>query len=84
MARGSAVIPYHGKRGTVWRIKYADADGRQVMETLGLERDGWTRTKAQRALGAREAEVARGMRKPPTDGTLAIPGALRSLRRSKG
>jgi Phage integrase, N-terminal SAM-like domain len=65
MARGSAVIPYHGKRGTVWRIKYADADGRQVMETLGLERDGWTRTKAQRALGAREAEVARGMRKPP-------------------
>ena len=35
------------------------------METLGLERDGWTRTKSQRALGAREADVARGMRKPP-------------------
>ena len=41
MARGSAVIPYHGKRGTVWRIKYADADGKQVMETVGSERDGW-------------------------------------------
>ena len=35
MPRGSAVIPYHGKRGTVWRIKYADAEGKQVMETLG-------------------------------------------------
>lgn len=84
MPRGSAVIPYCGKRGTVWRIKYTDARARQIMETLGLERDGWTRTKAQRALGAREAEVARGMRKPPTDSTLAIPGALRPLHRSKG
>ena len=27
MPRGAAVIPYDGKRGRVWRIKYADADG---------------------------------------------------------
>ena len=46
MPRGSAVIPYHGARGTTWRIKYADADGRQVMETVGAERDGWTKAKA--------------------------------------
>ena len=30
MPRGAAVIPYNGKRGTVWRIKYADAEGRQA------------------------------------------------------
>ena len=64
MARGSAVIPYHGKRGTAWRIKYADADGKQVMETVGAERDGRTKAKAERALGVKLAEVERGMRKP--------------------
>lgn len=63
MARGSAVIRYDGKRGTVWRIKYADADGRQVMETVGSERDGWTQKKAERALGAKLAAAERGMRK---------------------
>lgn len=36
--RGSAVIRYDGKRGTVWRIKYVDTDGRQVME-IGPERE---------------------------------------------
>ena len=60
MPRGSAVIPYHGKRGTVLRIKYADADGRQVMETLGHERDGWTQTKAERALGAQRSRGRTG------------------------
>lgn len=64
MPRGAAVIPYHGKRGTTWRIKYADADGQQIMETLGREADGWNRRKAERALGAKLAEVERGMRKP--------------------
>jgi hypothetical protein len=40
MPRESAIIGYDGARGTVWRIKYADADGRRVMETLGRESDG--------------------------------------------
>jgi hypothetical protein len=62
MARGSAVIPYDGKRGRVWRIKFVDANGRQVMETLGPEREGWTQRKAERALGARLDAVQRGMR----------------------
>jgi hypothetical protein len=35
MASGSCVIEYAGKRGVVYRIKFTDADGRQVMETLG-------------------------------------------------
>ncbi len=38
-----AVIEYNGKRGKVFRIKYRDASGRQVMETVGREADGVTR-----------------------------------------
>ena len=65
MPRGSAVIPYHGKRGTVWRIKYADADGRQVMETLGPEREGWNEKQANEELQNRLADVRRiELRKP--------------------
>lgn len=63
MPRGSAVIRYDGARGVVWRVKYADADGRQVQETLGPEPE-WDRRKAERALGARLADVDKGMRKP--------------------
>ena len=56
MPSGAAVIRYEGPRGVSWRIKYQDADGRQVKETLGREavRD---RRKAERALGARLADV---------------------------
>ena len=43
MPSGAAVIRYDGKRGVSWRIKFTDADGRQVMETVGRERDGFTR-----------------------------------------
>ena len=61
---GAYVIRYEGARGAVWRIKYADAEGRQVMETIGREADGWTRRKAERALGAKLDAVTRGHRKP--------------------
>jgi len=61
---GAAVIRYDGVRGVVWRIKYRDSDGRQVKQTLGREADGWTRQKAERALGAKLDAVERGMRKP--------------------
>jgi hypothetical protein len=40
MPSGAAVVEYRGKRGRVWRIKYRDASGRQVMETVGRESDG--------------------------------------------
>jgi hypothetical protein len=59
MASGACTIRYEGKRGVVWRVKYADANGRQVMETLGRERDGWTERKAERELGVRLAAVDR-------------------------
>jgi integrase len=58
MASGS-VIPYHGKRGTVWRIKYRDANGKQVMETAGAEREGMTEKKARELLQERLVDVRR-------------------------
>jgi integrase len=65
MPRGAAVIPYDGKRGRVWRIKYADATGRQCMETVGAERDGITRKVAEAELRERLVKVeGRGWRKP--------------------
>ncbi|HYH61251.1 MAG TPA: hypothetical protein VD766_05245 [Solirubrobacterales bacterium] len=64
MPSGACVLRYEGARGVVWRVKYRDADGRQVKETLGREADGWTRQKAERALGAKLDAVERGMRKP--------------------
>ena len=59
MPRGAAVIRYEGPRGVVWRIKFRDAERRQVQETLGPESRGWTEKKAQRELGKRLADVAR-------------------------
>ncbi len=63
MPRGAAVIRYEGKRGVVWRIKYLDAGGRHVMETLGRE-PAWGRVKAERELGKRLGSVEEGFRKP--------------------
>jgi site-specific recombinase XerD len=57
MKAQAAVIRYDGKRGTVWRIKFADADGRQVQETLGRSADGWTERKARAELRARLVAV---------------------------
>jgi integrase len=63
MPSGACVLRYEGTRGVVWRVKYRDAAGSQVMETLGREPE-WNRRKAERALGAKLAEVEKGMRKP--------------------
>jgi integrase len=64
MPSGS-VIEYRGKRGVVFRVKYADADGKQVMETVGAERDGWNRKKAEAELRERLVKVERrGWRRP--------------------
>jgi integrase len=60
---GAGVIRHQGKRAAVWRIKYRDATGRAVMETLGREPQ-WTRRKAERELGKRLAAVEDGWRKP--------------------
>jgi integrase len=60
-----SVIQYRGKRGVVFRIKYVDASGRQVMETLGPINEGWTERKAQAELRERLVRVEKkGWRKP--------------------
>ena len=59
MPSGACVIRYEGARGVSWRIKYADADGRQVMETVGAERDGVTRKQAEAELRERLVRVER-------------------------
>lgn len=64
MPSGACVIRYEGPRGVTWKIKYLDAEGRQVKETIGREAEGWTRQKAERALGAKLEAVTRGHRKP--------------------
>ena len=63
--RNSGVIKYEGKRGVVWRVKYLDAEGRQIQETLGRESDGWTKKKAQAELRERIVRVEqKGWKKP--------------------
>ena len=32
MPSGACVIRYDGKRGTTWRVKFVDADGRQFVD----------------------------------------------------
>lgn len=58
MARGAAVIRRPGRRGVTWAIKFRDAEGRQVWETLGREPD-WNEARAQRELGKRLQAVDR-------------------------
>jgi integrase len=55
---------YEGKRGVVWRIRYRDATGRRILETLGRE-PTWDRRRAERELRRRMVDVERdGFRKP--------------------
>src|SRR6266542_6263641 len=63
MASG-CTLKYVEKRRTTWRIKFTDADGRQVRELLGPAPE-WTKRKAEAALRARLTDVERdGYRKP--------------------
>jgi len=55
---------YEGLRGVVWRIRYRDATGRRVLETLGRE-PKWSRGRAEKELRRRLVDVERdGYRKP--------------------
>src|SRR2546425_289294 len=55
---------YEGRRGIVWRIRYRDAAGRRVLETLGREPE-WDRKRAEAELRRRLVDVERdGYRKP--------------------
>jgi integrase len=61
------VIEYAGKRGTTFRLRFHDARGQRVIETLPR---GTTRKEAERALAARIADVDRvGYTKPSASAT---------------
>src|SRR5438477_8494061 len=65
MARRNSggVIPYAGKRGVTWSIRYRDADGRRVSETLGSELEGWDKKRAAEALEERRVQVRKDGRR---------------------
>jgi integrase len=69
---GAAVIKYDGKRGVTWKVKYRDADGRQVKETVGSAADGWTKRKAEAALRVRLVAVERDGYRKPSPETFAV------------
>jgi integrase len=71
MPRGSGVVKYNGKRGVVWRIKYRDASGHQVMETVGAERDGFSKSDAESELRERLVKVERQDYRRPKPITLS-------------
>jgi integrase len=65
------VIRYDGARGVVWRVKYADADGRQVMETVGRAKDGITEKHTEAELRERLVRVERKQYRKPEPVTFA-------------
>jgi integrase len=61
---------YEGTRGVVWRIRYRDATGRRILETLGKE-PGWNRARAEKELRRRLVDVERDGYRKPEELTLA-------------
>ncbi|HUP22978.1 MAG TPA: tyrosine-type recombinase/integrase [Thermoanaerobaculia bacterium] len=49
---------YEGTHGVVWRIRYRDASGRRVLETLGKE-PAWSRKRAEQELRRRLVDIER-------------------------
>jgi integrase len=63
-AKWGRVWRYEGPRGVSWRIRYRDASGRRVLETLGKE-PTWNRKRAEAELRKRLVDVERdGYRMP--------------------
>jgi integrase len=67
---GAAVVRREGKRAASWAVKYRDAAGRQVWETLGREPE-WSEARAQRELGKRLDAVERDRWRKPERTTFA-------------
>jgi integrase len=61
---------YEGTRGVVWRIRYRDASGRRMLETLGKE-PAWDRKRAEQELRRRLVDIEREGYVAPEKLTLA-------------
>jgi integrase len=68
-ASGSVVEP---KNGRAWAIRFR-AYGQRRYVALGTRDEGWTRKKAERALGHVLADVERGIWKPETPPSVQAP-----------
>ena len=62
-SRNDGLVRRVGKRGVTWSIRYHDADGKRVFETLGREPE-WNKTKAAAERRRRMVAVEDGYRKP--------------------
>jgi integrase len=72
MPSGSGVIEYRCKDGdTTYRVKFRDADGSQVQETLGRKSQGWSKRKAEVELRDRLNKVEKRSWRKPEKITLA-------------
>jgi integrase len=72
--RRGTVVRVDGTRGASFALRYADASGKRVYETLGRDEEGWTPRKAADALAERLVDVRRdGLEKvkPKTFGSFA-------------
>lgn len=65
-----ALWRYPGPRGVIWRIRYRDASGRRVLETLGPE-PAWNKRRAAAELRRRQVDVERAGYQRPTEIRLA-------------
>jgi integrase len=70
--RSGSVIRYRGKRGVTWSIRYRDADGRRISETLGREAEGWTERRAEETLEERRVQVRKEHRRKLEPVTFAV------------
>jgi integrase len=61
---------YEGTRGVSWRIRYRDASGRRILETLGKE-PAWNRKRAETELRRRLVDVERDGYRAPDKQTFA-------------
>jgi hypothetical protein len=66
MPRGDVVIRYAGKRGVVWRIKFSDSDGKQVMEKVGAERNGILASRPKTSSASASFELSGSFTTRPT------------------
>jgi integrase len=72
-----SIILWKGKRGSVYRIKYADAKGKAVMETIGPAKsaarpDGLTRSDVEAELRDRLSRVEKKKWEKPKPITFAV------------
>ncbi len=74
----ASVFKREGKKGATWYIRYTD-QGKEIKEKVGKERDGFTKSKAIKALQSRLGDKAQGKFNLPQ--TKSFPRFSRALQK---